>query len=190
MRQEGDSLSKAFLWWSALGFAALTGMLAFGDLLLISETNQAANLAEITPTGLLSALINLALPAMPGAVLSWWLLIIVPRRSSAFAGCCAGLLTVALAVLGVCLFGVFFGQMLWGPATSLPVWEKLEAALFFWLFGLIYLLVQGWGWEMLLVGAAAGALYGALVGALARRHLPPIDNEQPAPHPALTGGGS
>ncbi|HEU0026813.1 MAG TPA: hypothetical protein VFQ25_06815 [Ktedonobacterales bacterium] len=187
MRHEGDGSPMMLLWWSTAGFAVLTGMLTFADLLLISVTNHAANLAEITPTGLLSALINLALPAMPGAVLSWWLLIIVPRRSSAFAGCCAGLLTVALAVLGVCLFGVFFGQMLWDPATSLPVWEKLEAALFFWLFGLMYLLVQGWGWEMLLVGAVAGALYGALVGALARRRLPPIDNGQPAPNPMLTG---
>lgn len=182
MRREGDGSPVMLLWWSTAGFAVLTGMLAFGDILLIDITSLPADSPGPTPAGLLSLMVNFALPALPGAVLSWWLLIVLPRRAGAFAGGCAGLLGVVLAVLGICLFGVFFGKMLAVPATSLPVWEKLEATLFFWLFGLMYLLVQGWGWEILLVGAVAGALYGALVGAFVRRYRPPSYDGQPAPN--------
>lgn len=182
MRSDNKRDRIRWLWrLSVVGFVALTGALAFGYIYLATAIS-APDMPGSTASYLLVIVYDYALPALPGAVLSWWLLIAARRRSSALAGGCAGILTIVLAVLGVCIAGFIFGTLLPHTATPLTPIDRLEAVLFFWLFGLLFLSAQPIGWGMFLVGAAAGAVYGALV----RRWIPIAHDEEaaPAPEPA------
>lgn len=170
-----------WLWrLSVVGFIALTGVLAYGYIYLVAA-HSVPDAPGPTPDDLLAIASNYALPALPGAALSWWLLIAVPRRSGALAGGCVGLLTVVLAVLGVCIAGIIFGTLVPHTTPLTPI-ETLEAIAFFWLFGLLFLSTQPIGWGMFLVGTVAGAVYGALV----RRWIPgakdreEISSQEPA----------
>src|SRR5215469_14904375 len=87
----------ALLRLSALGFAVLTGGLAFGYFWFFEVLG--ATTPALWSSDLRFLVVSLMLPAMPGAALSWWLLVAIRWRSSAAAGGCAGLLTVALAPL-------------------------------------------------------------------------------------------
>ena len=144
---------------SALGFAVLTSVLAFGYFLLIEVLFGV--LGPTTPALWRLLVLTLTLPAMPGAALSWWLLVVLPRRSSALAGGCAGLLTIVLAPLEVCVAGFVYGGF---SRASLTPWQVIGGTLIFWLIGLVLVCALPWGWGILLVGAAAGAVYGTLIG--------------------------
>ena len=143
----------ALLRLSALGFALLSGVLAFGYFLLFGVLSR--------PSPALWLVVTFALPTMPGAALSWWLLVVVPKRSSASVGACAGLLTIKLAPLEVVVGWLMYGTFSTAPLTPSQVLVQALAA---WLIGLLIVCATPLGWVMLLVGAAAGALYGKVIG--------------------------
>jgi hypothetical protein len=149
---------------SALGFAALIGVLAIGYFLLAGAL--ASHMQAISFSGAPSfsdvrfLVLSLALPAMPGAALSWWLLVVLPRHSSALAGALAGLLTVVLAPLEVGVAGFGYGGF---STAALTPWQVIGWTLVIWYFGVAILCATPTGWGILLVGASAGVLYGALV---------------------------
>lgn len=176
MRSAGKNHAR-WLWrLSVVGFVALTGILAFGYIYLVA-VGSTTSAPRPAASYLLAVMYDYALPALPGAALSWWLLIAAPRRSSALAGGCVGLLTVVLAVLGVCIAGITYGALLSHTTTFLTPIDTLEAVLFFWLFGLLFLSTQPLGWGMFLVGTVAGAVYGTLV----RRAIPVTHDEDATP---------
>jgi hypothetical protein len=153
----------ALLRLSALGFALLTGATAFGYFLLFEVLGSA--IPALWSRDLRTFMLSFSLPAMPGAALSWWLVVVLPRRSSGAAGGCAGLLTIALAPLGVGVAGFMYGGF---PTASLTPWQVIGWTLWIWLTGLVIVCALPQGWGMLLVGVAGGALYGTLI----RRGLP------------------
>lgn len=138
---------------STVGFAVLTGVLAFGYFWIawpFGSTTPPMSLGNLRPL-----VLNLTLPALPGSVVSWWLLVVLPRRSSGFAGCCAGLLTIVLAVLG--FWVTEFVQ------TGMAPWQVIQLSLTDWLIGLVYVCVLPWGWGIVVVGTSGGIVYGTLV---------------------------
>lgn len=158
-RTRSGSHRMALLCLSALGFALLTGVLAFGYFWLFEI------LGSTTPAfwsrDLRLIALSFTLPAMPGAALSWWLLVVVPRRWSAVAGAGAGLLTIVLAPFEVGVGGFLYGGF---STASLTPWQVIGWTLAIWLIGLLIVCATPQGWGILLVGAAAGALYGSLIG--------------------------
>ena len=171
----------ALLRLSALGFAVLTGVLAFGYFWLFEVLGSPTQ--AISSSDLRFLVLSFTLPAMPGAALNWWLLVVLPRRSSASAGGCAGLLTIVLAVLGVCVAGFVYGGF---STAQMTPWQVIEWTLRLWLFGLVLVCALPWGWGMLLVGAAGGALYGTLI----RRGLPVTPSGEAASDAGLRPHGS
>jgi hypothetical protein len=149
----------ALLRLSALGFAVLTGVLAFSYFSLFEVLGSTT--PALSSSDLRLLVLNFTLPAMPGAALSWWLLVVLPRRSSAAAGAWAGLLTIVFAPLEVGVGGFVFGGF---STASLTPWQVIGWTLAIWLFGLLIVCATPQGWGMLLLGAAAGTLYGTLIG--------------------------
>ncbi|HEU0026814.1 MAG TPA: hypothetical protein VFQ25_06820 [Ktedonobacterales bacterium] len=116
-----------------------------------------------------------ALAATPGALLSWWITVVIPRQANPFAGGCAGLFTVVFAVLGVLLVTIFSlpssPSHSSGDLISPPLWG-IPLLLLLWISSLTGFAYTPWGWVTFAVGVVAGALYGAYIAAYIRRHVP------------------
>jgi hypothetical protein len=162
MQQHAGEQRIILLRLSTLGFVTITGVSAFVYFSLVIASSSSL---PFTMTDLSVMIGNFALPALPGAFLSWWVVVVVPKRPSSLTGGCAGLLTIIFAVLGVCVTWFMFGHLL-PTATPFPRYtpgQDIEIVFFYWIYGLIFLGIQPWGRGIFLVGILVGALYGALV---------------------------
>lgn len=176
MRRERDALL-----WSSMVFAMIIGALAFGDIYIYDLIRVSAGAPGPTSVDLVA---EYALSAMPGAMLSWLMIVVIPRQAGALTGGCAGLLTVVFAVLGVMLVAAFSlshisGSHSSGDSASLSPVLALLWIFMLWISTVASFAYLPWGWVTFLVSAVAGALYGAYIARYLRRHFPEAYEEKP-----------
>lgn len=178
MRSQGNDALAGFLLWSSVAFAIIMGILAFGDIYIYELVKTPVGASNPIPATLMA---EYALSVTPGAMLSWWMTVAIPRQANAFAGGCAGLFTVVFAVLGVMLVAIFSlphpASHATGVSVSLPLWG-IPLLLLLWISSLIRFAYTPWGWMTFGIGVVAGALYGAYVAAYTRRHFPTAYEEE------------
>jgi len=169
MVRDAHEPSSPSLRWSPLIFAVEAGALnvAFMVIFGMRTYPKLITLPEVVtpwipplnPDSQLFAILLIAeaaLLTMPGAALGWWLLVVLPRRTSALDGGFAGIIAFVLALMSACLLGRLLAPY---TVASLPLLQRLHQALRIWYMGLLFISISYLGWGLPALYVAIGALY-------------------------------